>query len=106
MTFVYFRSWYLRECTDFEENILKSPDVLAESRKLVCVPLDYDWDRDLARDWGLDAVPAYVLVSPSGEVLSKAQHPIAPQQLLQDIRAALASQSTAAKPETTGAATP
>lgn len=88
LTFAYFRNWYLKECTDFEEQVLKDPEVLAETHAMTCVPLYFDYDRRLAESWGLDAPPAYVIVSPDGEVLAKDTSPIARDDLLASIRAA------------------
>jgi len=87
-TFVYFRSWYLVECTEFEEKILKDPDVLAETRDMVCVPLDFRWDRPLARKWGLTRVPALAITAPDGELLARQQAPITREELLAALRAA------------------
>jgi hypothetical protein len=99
LTFVYFRSWYLVECTNFEEQVLKQPDVLAETRSMVCVVLDYDWDRPLAQRWGLKTVPAFAIVSADDEVLVRQAAPVTHDDLLRAIRyakkrAALASQPT------------
>jgi hypothetical protein len=88
LTFVYFRSWYLVECTDFEEKILKDPEVLAETRGLVCVVLDFDWDRPLAQQWHLKTVPAFAMVAPSGELLGAQCAPITREELLRVIRSA------------------
>jgi len=88
LTFVYFRSWYLVECTDFEEKILKNPEVLAEARGMVCAVLDFDWDRPLAQQWHLKTVPALAIVAPSGELLGEQCAPITREELLRVIRSA------------------
>jgi hypothetical protein len=87
LTFVYFRAWYLVECTAFEDNVLRDPDVLAETDRLVCVPLDFDWDKPLAQRWQVTAVPAFVLLAPSGELLARGQTPVTKAELLADLRA-------------------
>lgn len=79
------------ECTRFEEQILKDPEVLTETEDLVCVALDFDYDRSLARQWQLDDRPAYVIVSPDGEILARDQAPITREELLKGMRAAKAS---------------
>jgi hypothetical protein len=84
--FVYFRNWYLKECTDFEENVLKQPEVLRELRSMICTPLDFDWDRARADRWGVSAVPACVIVAPDGAVLAVEQTPIIAEQLLSTLR--------------------
>jgi hypothetical protein len=91
LTFVYFRSWYSVECTDFEESVLKHPDVLAETRDLVCCVLDFDWDRPLADKWRLTGVPAFAIVAPSGAVLARDQTPIQRAALLAAMRGAKAT---------------
>lgn len=98
LTFVYFRNWYSVACTNFEEQVLKHPDVLAALRGLVCVPLDYDWDRPLARRFGVSDVPAYVIVAADGRVLARAQAPITREELLAAIRAAQGAGAATAGP--------
>lgn len=88
LVFVYFRSWYMVDCTQFEEQVLKDPEVLAETEDLVCVALDFDYDRALARQWQLDDRPAYVIVDPDEEVLARDQAPITREELLKGMRAA------------------
>lgn len=98
LTFVYFRSWYLVECTDFEEKTLKDPEVLAETRDIVCVVLDYDWDQPLAQQWRLKTVPAFAIVAPDGDLLVRQCAPITREELLRAIRAAKASRASSAQP--------
>ncbi len=104
-TLVYFRSWYLVECTEFEEKILKDPEVLAETRDMVCVPLDYRWDRPLAEEWGISRVPALAITAPDGELLARQQAPITRAEVLSAMRTA--KQTIArARPSTAPAASP
>ncbi|MCK4343096.1 MAG: thioredoxin family protein [Phycisphaerae bacterium] len=105
-TFVYFRNWYLVECTNFEEHVLKDPEVLAETQNMVCVPLDYDWDRTLAEQWKLTTVPAYVIVAPDGTVLARGQAPITREELLAEMRQANEIFAPPAAPSTTTPASP
>ncbi len=106
LTFVYFRSWYSVECTDFEEHVLKDAEVLAETNGMVCVPLDYDWDQPLAGRWGLKKVPAFALVGPDSEVLAKRQAPLSREDLLTDIKAARTALATRERERVTRAARP
>jgi hypothetical protein len=98
LTFVYFRSWYLVDCTNFEEQILRTPEVLFQTRGMVCVPLDFDWDQALAHDWGLTKVPAFALVAPNGEVLVRRETPITREELLAAIRDAKGQMGVATEP--------
>jgi hypothetical protein len=91
LTFVYFRSWYLVECTDFEEKVLKNPEVLAETRDMVCCVLDFDWDRPLAQQWRLKSGPAFAIVAPGGELLARQAAPITREELLRAVRSAKAT---------------
>jgi hypothetical protein len=75
LAFTYFRNWYSVECTRFEEDILKHPDVLAATAEFVCIPLEYDIDRALAQRWGISDVPAFVIVDPSGSVVARGGGP-------------------------------
>ena len=98
LTFVYFRSWYLVDCTNFEENVLRVPEVLLQTRGMVCVPLDFDWDQPLAQRWGLTKVPAFTLVGPDGDVLIRKQAPITREELLAAFREAKAMLATSTEP--------
>lgn len=104
--FVYFRSWYSVECTNFEENVLKDPAVLPETAAYVCVPLDFDWDRPLAQQWGLKAVPAFVIVAPDGKVLAQGQAPLTRDQVLAAFRAARAAHAGPPPPTATSTTQP
>jgi thioredoxin-like negative regulator of GroEL len=96
--FVYFRSWYLVECTQFEEQVLKNPEILAETRGMVCVPLDFDRDRPLAQQWGIKTVPAFVIVAPGGQVLARQEARITQPELLSAVRAAKAAFAASTQP--------
>ncbi len=105
-TFVYFRNWYLTECTEFEEKVLKQPDVLNETRTMVCVPLSFDWDRPLAQQWRLAAPPAIAIVAPDGTVLARDDAPITAADLLAEMRAAKAKLGNGGATPSTSAAKP
>jgi len=70
LTFVYFRNWYSVRCAQFEEHVLKNPEVLAATHALNCVPLEFDWDRRLAEQWGIDQTPGFVIINPQGRVVT------------------------------------
>ncbi len=89
LTFVYFRNWYRQECTDFEESVLKDPEVLRETGHFTCVPLEYQrGDQQLGQRWGLTQTPAFAVVAPDGRVLVRSNPPITKEQLLEALRAA------------------
>ena len=96
LTFVYFRNWAMVECTDFEETVLKDPAVLELLRPdgmFYCVPLEFYWDRPLARKWGVERPPAVVILAPSGRVLAKLSGEITTEQLLSALHEAQAAAS-------------
>jgi len=101
--FVYFRNWYSVDCTRFEENVLKDPAVLAETRTMVCVPLDFDWDRPLAQQWRLTATPAFVIVTADGRVLARGQNPLTREDLLAAFRQARSALTVAPSTQSTSA---
>lgn len=69
LTFAYLRSWASVECTRFEDQVLKNPDVLAETKKFDCVPLEIGVDDELAERWNVRTPPAVIIVDPDGRVL-------------------------------------
>ncbi|TWT46310.1 hypothetical protein RAS1_27640 [Phycisphaerae bacterium RAS1] len=64
--FVYFRNWYAVECTKFEDDVLSAQAVVDAVSGMICVPLDLDWDKPLARGWDIDSAPAVVMTDPAG----------------------------------------
>lgn len=82
LTLVYFRSWALVECTDFEDHILKSKPVLEATAEMYCVVLEFAPDAELAQKWGLTAPPAVAILDPRGNVLARVQGRISRAALL------------------------
>lgn len=92
--FVYFRHWAAVACTKFEDEVLKDPAILAESRKFHCVPLAFDWDRELAEKFGVREIPGVAIVDPNGRVITRLQGTISRDDLLKEMRRARAEIST------------
>jgi hypothetical protein len=88
LTFVYFRSWALVSCTEFEDQVLSSKAVVDATRDMNCVALEYDWDAVMAKAWGLDRPPAFAVVDPAGAVLSKGVGAVSESTLLEAVRQA------------------
>ncbi len=94
LTFVYFRNWAMVECTNFEETVLKDPTVLEILRPdgtFYCVPLEFYWDRPLAKKWGVEKPPAVVILDPAGCVLEKLSGKITTEQLISALEKAQAA---------------
>lgn len=104
MTFVYFRSCVSPRCTEFEEHVLKTPEVLAATEHFVCVPLEITVPQDttLADRWGIKDVPAFAITAPDGTLIAKDQAPVTKEALLAALHQALSkygtTQPTPAKP--------
>lgn len=102
LTFVYFRNWYSVDCTRFEDDVLKQPQVRAALDAFVCVPLEYEVDRALAERWNLSGTPAYAIVAPDGTVLEKGEGSCSAEELLAAIERARerfgAARPTAVRP--------
>lgn len=99
--FVYFRHWALVECTRFEEEVLKNPQVLEATKNFYCVPLQIDWDDARAERWGVDSAPAVVILTPQEQVLARLKHPITAAELLKAMQDARARTSAPATSPTT-----
>lgn len=96
LMFVYFRHWAAVACTKFEDEILKDPAVLAESRAFYCVPLAFDWDRTLAEKFGVREIPGVAIVDPAGRVITRLQGVISRDELINEMRRARAEFSSRA----------
>lgn len=82
LIFVYFRNWYMVECTQFEDRVLSSPEVLEQTNDMINIPLNYDWDQSLADRWGLDTAPAFVILDPQEQVLERGSGDVTKKELL------------------------
>ncbi len=92
LTFVYFRHWAIIACTNFEENVLKSPEVLEVLRPggaFYCAVLDAYVDRRLADEWGVEGPPGVVILDPADRVLARLSGEITGEQLLASLRRAI-----------------
>jgi hypothetical protein len=98
LTLVYFRHWSVIACTDFEENVLKNPEVLEATKDLYCVPLDFRWDRPLADQWNIELPPGIVILAPDERVLASLYGEISLEQLLEAIQAAKSEFAPAPQP--------
>lgn len=95
LTFVYFRHWAAVQCTEFEEKVLKDAAVLAETKHFYCVPLAFDWDRELADQWDVREPPGVVIVGVDDRVLGKLCGVITRDALLALMRRAVADSQPA-----------
>lgn len=100
LTFVYFRSCVSPRCTEFEEHVLKTPEILAATEHFVCVPLEITVPQDttLAERWGIKEVPAIAITAPDGTLVATNQAPITKAALLATLRDALAKYGGTAPP--------
>lgn len=88
LTFTYFRAWYSRDCTEFEDKVLSDPAVVEAVSNMVCCALDYDWNKSLAEAWSLSRPPAYSITAPDGRVMVAGEGKVSRDALLADIRKA------------------
>jgi hypothetical protein len=97
LTLVYFRHWSVIACTEFEDNVLKDPRVLEVSADLYCVPLDFNWDRPLAEEWGITELPGVVILDPEERILARLSGDISVEKLLDAIAEAQSQFAPASK---------
>jgi len=90
VTLVYLRTWSSVECTRFEDGVLNTPAVRAAVKDVYCVALEILVDEKLAERWNVAGPPAVVLISSSGEVLSRLSGEITAAQLIDAVQRALA----------------
>ncbi|MBN2447064.1 MAG: hypothetical protein JXO22_10075 [Phycisphaerae bacterium] len=99
LTFVYLRDWTSLACTEFEDTVLLDPDVLAATADLNCVPLQWDTlvDMPLAEMWGIERVPAFVILDSRGRMLQSGQGDVTRERLLEAITRAKAMRAPPAQ---------
>lgn len=88
LVFVYLRHWAVPACTRFEEDVLKNPAVLEQTRAMYCVVMNYSADREQAEGWGIQEPPGVVFMTADGEVLGVLNGFKTVQELLDAIGAA------------------
>lgn len=101
LTFVYFRNWAVTDCTQFEENVLKTPEVrqaLNSDGVFYCAVLDFLWDRPMADRWGIESPPGVVILTPDGRVLAHLSGKISAEALLDAIQSAKSEFLAATQP--------
>jgi hypothetical protein len=101
LTLVYFRHWAIVACTEFEENVLKSPQVLEALRPkgaFYCAVLDAYADRQLAGEWGIEGPPGVAILDPAGHVLERLSGEITIEQLVAALQRALEAFPAASQP--------
>lgn len=87
-TFVYFRSWYSVDCTRFEDEVLRDPQVVRSTGDLVCVMLSYDFDQPIATQWGVSQAPGIAVIAPTGDVLASHSGPATRDEVLEFLQRA------------------
>lgn len=95
-TFVYLRSWYLVQCTKFEDEVLRDPAVVKATQPMNCIMLDFDNSSRLTRAWGLTEAPAFVVFGPEGALRGSGSGRISRESLLAALRGA--AQPAASQP--------
>ena len=101
LTFVYFRHWAVIACTGFEEDVLKSPEVLEALRPdgpFYCAVLDAYADRRLASDWDIAGPPGVAILDPNDRVLARLSGEITAEQLLAALQGAIEAFPAAGQP--------
>jgi len=69
LVFVYLRHWAIPACTQFEEQVLKDPAVIEQTRSMYCLVINFSADRHLADEWGIAEPPGVVFQTAGGVTL-------------------------------------
>lgn len=69
LVFVYLRHWAVPACTQFEEQVLKDPTILEQTKSMYCLVVNFSADRHLADAWGIAEPPGVVFMTADGRVL-------------------------------------
>lgn len=88
LTFVFFRQYYSVACTQMDDQVFNTPELQEATRDMNCIRPELDLQKSLAAAWGVDSVPSYVIVAPTGRVLIQRVGMFTVDQVLADIQQA------------------
>lgn len=66
---LFFSASWCPWCRKLEQGVLTQPQVTSELRKLVCVKLDVDKNRDVSLAYGITSLPRIIVVNTYGEIV-------------------------------------
>lgn len=90
--FVYFRSPFSIACTNFEDTALKDPQVIRATSDMLCIMLSYEFDKQVAATWGVNAAPGIAIIGPDNVLLAaRSGDALTTDDVLQCIAAARAA---------------
>ncbi len=66
---LFFSASWCPWCRKLEQGVLTQPQVTSELRRFICVKLDTDKNRDVARAYGITSLPRIIVVNTYGEII-------------------------------------
>lgn len=76
LVLVHFGATWCQPCKKLEQNVFNQPGFGADlQNSFVLVKLDFDLNNNLAKQWGVKAIPADVILTPYGKFVERIQSP-------------------------------
>ncbi|HEX3657871.1 MAG TPA: thioredoxin family protein [Pirellulales bacterium] len=76
LVLIHFSATWCQPCARLEDNVFRKPGFSAAmERQYVGVKLNFDDNRKLVAQYGIQAIPADVIITPQGQVVQKVQSP-------------------------------
>ncbi len=77
---LYFWDWLSIDRSRMDSEVWNDPQVIAESRHVIVVPLEQGWFPDLTRKYHVNSTPTLVLLTPQGTEISRLNGVPRPEQ--------------------------
>lgn len=89
---LYFQAGWCGICRDVEARALTNPEVVVATAAAVPVKIDIDREPRVAERFGVDAIPAWIIVPPDGAAPSRLGGRVEARDLLEFIRQAASAE--------------
>lgn len=102
---LYFWDWLSIDRSRMDSEVWNDPRVIAETRRVIVVPLEQGWFPDMVKKYQVESAPTLILLSPQGTEVARLKGVPTPEELVTWLRDSLA-QPTATRAAATTAVSP
>lgn len=93
---LYFWDWLSLDRSRMDSEVWNDPRVIAESKRVIVVPLEQGWFPDMVKKYGVESAPTLILLSSQGVEIARLRGVPRPEELVTWLRTHLAHPTTRA----------
>jgi hypothetical protein len=87
---LYFWDWLSIDRSRMDSEVWSDPRVIAETRRVIVVPLEQGWFPDMVKKYQVESAPTLILLSPQGTEVARLKGVPTPEELVTWLRTSLA----------------